>query len=247
MFDLSQSTDHAHRLHSVGLMTTGDYSEDLHELAGSDTGWFLLISVIVPSILGILCRQLLGKERVAASKANLKIGEFGHPTLSQLLERIGVFAAGDCNSRPGLLGCDAGDHIPVMRGSVFRRMVIAHLRNSDRSDQIALMFGLGMNNNGTGLVLASMALADHPQVLLPIIFYNLVQHLVAGTVDHLMFYRHAEAPLPEKGQVEQEIMSDLEPSGQNNGMSGRADGLDPQAPNRRFRTAWHRSGSDLHR
>ncbi len=47
------------------------------------------------------------------------------------------------------------------------------------------MFGLGMNNNGTGLVLASMALADHPRVMLPIIFYNLVQHLIAGIVDRL--------------------------------------------------------------
>ena len=42
------------------------------------------------------------------------------------------------------------------------------------------MFALGMNNNGTGLVLASMAMADHPRVMLPIIFYNMVQHLVAG-------------------------------------------------------------------
>jgi BASS family bile acid:Na+ symporter len=40
-----------------------------------------------------------------------------------------------------------------------------------------------MNNNGTGLVLASVALADHPQTMLPIIFYNLVQHLVASVVD----------------------------------------------------------------
>jgi predicted Na+-dependent transporter len=42
------------------------------------------------------------------------------------------------------------------------------------------MFGLGMNNNGTGLVLASATLADHPLVMLPIIFYNLVQHLMAA-------------------------------------------------------------------
>lgn len=45
------------------------------------------------------------------------------------------------------------------------------------------MFGLGMNNNGTGLVLGSLALANYPRVLLPIIFYNLVQHLVAAGVD----------------------------------------------------------------
>jgi len=30
---------------------------------------------------------------------------------------------------------------------------------------------------------ASVALADHPQIMLPIIFYNLAQHLVASMVD----------------------------------------------------------------
>jgi BASS family bile acid:Na+ symporter len=49
------------------------------------------------------------------------------------------------------------------------------------------MFGLGMNNNGTGLVLASVTLANHPLVMLPIIFYNLVQHLVAGVVDYARY------------------------------------------------------------
>jgi BASS family bile acid:Na+ symporter len=52
-------------------------------------------------------------------------------------------------------------------------------------------FGLGMNNNGTGLVLAGATLSDHPFVMVPIIFYNLIQHLVAGTVDYLR-YRSAE-------------------------------------------------------
>jgi BASS family bile acid:Na+ symporter len=45
------------------------------------------------------------------------------------------------------------------------------------------MFGLGMNNNGAGLVLASLELADDPGVMLPVIFYNLIQHLVASLVD----------------------------------------------------------------
>ena len=43
-----------------------------------------------------------------------------------------------------------------------------------------------MNNNGTGLVLASLVLASYPRVMLPIIFYNLVQHLVAGGVHEVM-------------------------------------------------------------
>jgi len=40
-----------------------------------------------------------------------------------------------------------------------------------------------MNNNGTGLVLASIALAQYPTVMIPVIFYNLIQHLVAGVVE----------------------------------------------------------------
>jgi BASS family bile acid:Na+ symporter len=44
------------------------------------------------------------------------------------------------------------------------------------------MYGLGMNNNGTGLVLASLVLASYPQIMIPIILYTLGQHLVAGSV-----------------------------------------------------------------
>jgi BASS family bile acid:Na+ symporter len=56
-------------------------------------------------------------------------------------------------------------------------------------ERIALMFGLGMNNNGTGLVLASMALKDHPLVMLPIIFYNLGQQVIAGIFNTLAYRR----------------------------------------------------------
>jgi BASS family bile acid:Na+ symporter len=42
------------------------------------------------------------------------------------------------------------------------------------------MFGLGMNNNGTGLVLAGASLAALPIAVVPVLAYNLVQHLIAG-------------------------------------------------------------------
>jgi predicted Na+-dependent transporter len=63
---------------------------------------------------------------------------------------------------------------------------VARLLKADRTQQTALIFGLGMNNNGTGLVLASAALADHPRVMLPLIIYNLVQHLAAGAAAYLL-------------------------------------------------------------
>ena len=63
--------------------------------------------------------------------------------------------------------------------------LVSWLLNATSAQRISLIFGLGMNNNGTGLVVASMALADHPRVMLPIISYNLIQHIIAGIVDRL--------------------------------------------------------------
>jgi BASS family bile acid:Na+ symporter len=48
------------------------------------------------------------------------------------------------------------------------------------AERISLTYGLGMNNNRSGLVLASSAMADHSLIMLPIIFYNLGQQIVAG-------------------------------------------------------------------
>jgi BASS family bile acid:Na+ symporter len=74
--------------------------------------------------------------------------------------------------------------------------ILSRLLGADRGQQAALMFGLGMNNNGTGLVLASVALASRPLAMLPIIAYNLTQHLVAGCV-HAML-RNAEPACAER-------------------------------------------------
>ena len=63
---------------------------------------------------------------------------------------------------------------------------IAHLLWASHDRRTSLMFGQGMNSNGTGLVMASLALADHPPVVLPIIFHDLVQHPVAEAADHMI-------------------------------------------------------------
>jgi len=63
---------------------------------------------------------------------------------------------------------------------------LSRLFKVDEAERVSLMYGLGMNNNGTGLVLASLALSAYPRVMVPIIFYNIVQHLVAGGVHEVM-------------------------------------------------------------
>lgn len=60
--------------------------------------------------------------------------------------------------------------------------ILGRLLGIEAAARTSLMFGLGMNNNGTGLVLASIALSSHPDVMLPVIAYNLIQQVVAASV-----------------------------------------------------------------
>jgi BASS family bile acid:Na+ symporter len=182
-------------LHSVGLMATGDYAGDLHELAAGGTGMFLAICVLGPSLAGIAIRRVVGDGRVAAARPQLKLIN------SAILLLLNYSNASV--SLPQAVADPDLDFLVVTLGIVVSLCVlafatgwsIARFLRANPSQQTALMFGLGMNNNGTGLVLASMSLADHPRVMLPIIFYNLVQHLVAGLVDRRVCKR-AEGRAP---------------------------------------------------
>jgi BASS family bile acid:Na+ symporter len=167
-------------LHSVGLMTSGDYSEDLHELADSGTGSFLTYAVIVPSLLGIAARMLLGKERTTRIRPYLKLSNA--VVLLFLNYSNAAISLPQSVANPDLdfLAVTLAITLGLCVAAFSAGWLIGWRGKFDEAEQISLTFGLGMNNNGTGLVLASMALADHPHVLLPIIFYNLVQHLVAG-------------------------------------------------------------------
>jgi len=60
-------------LRSVGLLASGDYAEDLHELAADGTGGFLAVAVLLPSLLGILLQRAVGETRLAAAKPVLKL------------------------------------------------------------------------------------------------------------------------------------------------------------------------------
>jgi BASS family bile acid:Na+ symporter len=179
-------------LESVSLMTTGDYSEDLHELAVAGTGVFLAVSVILPSLLGMAGHAAIGEARIAPVKPALK-----------LLNSVNLLLLNYSNasvSLPQTVTDPDWDFLAVTLVIVVSLCVlsfaagwsIARLFKTAAAQRTSLMFGLGMNNNGTGLVLASMALADHPCVLLPIIFYNLVQHLVAGAVDLVLSRRNVD-------------------------------------------------------
>jgi BASS family bile acid:Na+ symporter len=173
-------------LRIVGWISPSGYADELHVLAGAKTGSFVIVWVLFPSLLGIALQYLIGEARMPRFERWLK------PLSTITLLVLFYVNASAC--LPQALGTPDWDFLALT--SVFvvglcvvtfaSGHVLGRLVGADREQRAALMFGLGMSNNGTGLVLASVALASRPLAMLPIIVYNLTQHLVAGGVHSLL-------------------------------------------------------------
>lgn len=174
-------------LHFFGSITQGDYAEDLHEMAQQGTNAFLCLTVVLPSLIGMLVHYLFGERRTGLIKPYLKLVNFivllllNYSNASTSLPQ--AFRSHDWD----FLGLIFAITVTVCLVAFFAGWLVSWMFKTDKSDKAALMFSLGMNNNGTGLVLASAALADHPAVLLPMIFYTLVQQVIAAIIDWRIF------------------------------------------------------------
>ncbi len=182
-------------LNLFGCLTTGEYSEDLHELAAQGTHAFLALGVVLPSVLGMLVYFLRGEEKTAALRPQLRLISFLLLLLLNYANAAASLPQAIANPDLDFLAFVLGTAIFLCLSAFGAGWLIARLLRASRSDQASLMFGLGMNNNGTGLVLAASALSDHPAVLLPVIFYTLVQQVVAATVDWKLFRPNGTLPV----------------------------------------------------
>lgn len=201
-------------LHSAGLMASGDYAEDLHELAAGGTGAFLGICVLAPSLIGIIVRRVVGGTRTAAMRPQLKLINsaillaLNYSNASVSLPQAVV------HPDPDFLALTLAIVVCLCALAFTAGRWLSRVLRATPSQCTALMFGLGMNNNGTGLVLASLSLADHPRVMLPIIFYNLVQHVMAGIVDRLACRPpDRETPTPARVAVGRTRIGSISASG----------------------------------
>jgi BASS family bile acid:Na+ symporter len=145
-------------LHFSGNLTTGNYARDLHLLADGNTNLFLILGVVLPSLTGMMIHFFL-KEKNAVKLRN----SFKEVNLLILL-LLNYFNAS--NVLPKIIKNPDWDFLlmiliitVLLCAALFGAGNLAgKLLKTGDSNRIALMFGLGMNNNGVGLVLASMAL-----------------------------------------------------------------------------------------
>src|SRR5215475_8333346 len=171
-------------LYAVGWMAKGKYATTLHDLAAGQLSRFLGLYVLAPSLAGIAVRAAVGEERIGRFGPHLKL--VGSGVLLTLCYTNAAVALPQTIQRP------KWDYLAVMLVIVAVMCVVGFAAGAvigwsaqaDPPQRASLMFGLGMTNNGIGLVIAAGALSHIPAVMLPIIFYNLIQHVVAGCVYH---------------------------------------------------------------
>ncbi len=172
--------------HIFGEMASEEYEKVLHGLAAYGSGTFLGLWVVLPSLLGIGVRLILSEDWQAKWMPYLKLTNsmvlllLNYSNASVSLPQ--ALAERDYDFLAITLAITAGLCLTLFAAGY----ALSRLFKLDRAERVSLMFGLGMNNNGTGLVLASLALSSYPNIMVPIIFYNLVQHIVAGTVYKVM-------------------------------------------------------------
>ena len=165
-----------------GEMASEEYEAIIHNVAHYGSGAFLGFWIVLPVLLGLSIRLALPESRLTAVMPYIKV-----------INALVLLVLNYCNaavSLPQAVADRDWDFLAVTLSITIGMCITAfaaaywlgRLFHLGQAEHVALMYGLGMNNNGTGLVLASLTLASYPRVMVPIIFYNLVQHLVAGGV-----------------------------------------------------------------
>jgi BASS family bile acid:Na+ symporter len=173
-------------LHAMAQAASGDYADDLRGLAGSGAGVFLAVCVVLPSLLGVLGRWCAGEPRVAAARERLRLASNVNLLLLIYVNASACLPEAAAYPDIDFLVLTLGVALALCILCFWCGWWLARLLHADPAQRASLMFGLGMNNNGTGLVLASVAMTGHRAVMLPIILYNLIQHLVAGAAARLL-------------------------------------------------------------
>ncbi|MFE4859806.1 bile acid:sodium symporter [Streptomyces sp. NPDC056670] len=182
-------------------VTRGSYATDLGHLAQSSGGVFALAGVVIPCLAGLLV-QALSPRRTLERRL----------PLLRLLSLASALTLTYTNAAGALGGFLRHPNLPLLTASVLTAAVmcaasftvgwaLAKALHAAHGDTVALTFASGMNNSSASAVLASTQLPTHPQVLLPVLAYSLIQKTGAGLTDSFFARRNAAAAKTAAGSI----------------------------------------------
>ena len=173
-------------LNALDAMVARSSSARLTDIATTGVGGFFGACVLVPSLAGLFLRALLGEAKIAPMKPVLRLMSGG--------SLLALNYANGSASLPQTVADPDWDFLvmavcvvaSVCASTFGAGWMVGSVLHADFAQRTALVFALGMSNNGTGLVLASVAWGNHPRVMLPILLYNVMQQLFAAITTRLV-------------------------------------------------------------
>jgi BASS family bile acid:Na+ symporter len=150
--------------------------------AGALLPMFFLLAVLLPTVTGIIVRATAPRSYLSALRTVLRLLALLSLLALNYSNAAVAFPRVIAHPDPARLGAIVGTVVLLSIASFAAGWWMPSLfgRGADKPLRVSTMFGVGMNNNGAGLVLASIALPFAPDVLVFVLLYNLAQHLAAG-------------------------------------------------------------------
>lgn len=146
-------------------------------------GVFLILAVVIPSVVGIFANWL-GRGRIYPKlKPYIKFTNFvnllllNYSNASVALPKLfthlpWAFIA---------LVCTLAGVLCILR--FLSGWALGRITRAPQDERLSLLFGLGMNNNGSGLIFAAELFGGYLAVVLPVIVYTIVQQITAALID----------------------------------------------------------------
>lgn len=145
------------------------------------TGDFFIVWVILPTVAGVLCRNVVGEKRLETSAGWISLASAAALLLLNYINAS--LAVPKIHQAPArILLATAVLAIGLSCVGIIAGGLLARLLKLGAAIERSLWFGLSMKHTGLALTLAGAVLADQPLAILMIVLATLTQHLVAGTV-----------------------------------------------------------------
>jgi predicted Na+-dependent transporter len=167
-------------LNIVDYSAYGDFHAVMHKIKDGASSFVIIFTVVVPTVAGLLLRPLIGGNRVDAAKPLRKTVNY-----CDLLLINYIFAS---TSMPKIIASPDWSFL----GWVILFMTIlcvvelsggwwiARLLGATRPKAVAVMFGVGLDSYASSFVIALPIFGSLPKYLIPVVFYGLLQQLVAA-------------------------------------------------------------------